>query len=184
MRGVGDFANRIQTVFVDLEYKDEANDYAQSRSQALTVASPFFEWVIPVINENSGVVTYMALVAYKDGTSEEVPITELSSNTVILPPPTEAFLEVQVVTELLDWDTVRLTSVSLSYEDLDNNIQDAKTLIFSPTNKDSVTWKVEQKNRQVDDYTYSINYYLADGLQKSVPPTKGRERALILNHQA
>ncbi len=31
VRGVGDFANRIQTVFVDLEYVDETNDYTRRR---------------------------------------------------------------------------------------------------------------------------------------------------------
>jgi hypothetical protein len=184
VRGVGDFANRIQTVFVDLEYKDAANSYSQTKSQALTAANPFFDWSIPVINENNGTVTYKALVAYKDGTSEEVPPAEAESNTIILPPPTQAFLEVLVSTDLIDWNAVKLVAVALSYEDLDNGIREAKTIIFSPSNKNNYTWKVDQKNRQVNDYTYSINYYLADGTQKDVKPRKATERALILDHRA
>ena len=41
VRGVGDFANRIQTVFVDLNWLEPANEYEQTKSQALSGASPF-----------------------------------------------------------------------------------------------------------------------------------------------
>jgi len=73
VRGVGDFTGRIQTIFVDLEYNDATNKYTQNKSQALTGASPFFEWTFPVINDKAGKVTYKATVAYKDGTNEELP---------------------------------------------------------------------------------------------------------------
>ena len=73
VRGIGDFANRIQTVFVDLDYNDTTNGYAQTRSIALTGASPFFDWTIPVINEKAGKVTYKATIAYKDGTTRHHP---------------------------------------------------------------------------------------------------------------
>ncbi len=184
VRGVGDFAGRIQTVFVDLEYKDAANNYTQVKSQALTAASPFFEWSVPVIDENGGTVTYKAQVAYRDGTLEQLPPTVASSNTIVLPPPAQAFLELQVVADQLDWNAVRLVTLSLAYQDLDNGVQETKTFIFSPTNKANQNWKVEQRNRQVSDYTYSVTYYLVDGLQKSVAPTTGHERILILDHRA
>ena len=70
---MGDFTGRIQTIFVDLEYNDATNKYTQNKSQALTGASPFFEWTFPVINDKAGKVTYKATVAYKDGTNEELP---------------------------------------------------------------------------------------------------------------
>jgi hypothetical protein len=184
VRGVGDFANRVQMVHVNLEYKDEANKYTQEKSQALSAATPFFDWAIPVISETAGVITYSALISYKDGTSEEVPPTVAESNTIILPPPTQAFMEVQVVTDLIDWEAVRLVSVALSYEDKDSKVENAKTLIFSPTNKSNVVWKVEQKNRLVNDFTYSTNYYLADGRQKPGTPRTTQDRALILDHRA
>jgi len=181
VRGVGDFTTRIQTVFVDLEYHDGVNGYTQTRSQALTAASPFFEWSFPVVNDAAGKVTYKAMVAYKDGTSENVPPTVASSNTILLPPVVQAFLDVQIVTDIIDWDQVRLVHVALSYTDPDNQIVQSKDLIFSPASKASTSWKVELKNRQQDDFTYRITYYLATGLQKTVGPTTTRDRALILD---
>jgi hypothetical protein len=182
VRGVGDFASRIQTIFVDLTYADATNDYTLARSQALTAASPFFEWAFPVIDDKAGRVTYRAMVAYKDGTSEAVPETEAESNTILLPPATEAFLEVQLVAELVDWNEVRLIRVGLSYADVDNDVALSKDFIFSPANKASTTWTVELKNRQHDEFTYQVTYYLVSGLQRTVGPTSTRDRALILDH--
>jgi hypothetical protein len=184
VRGVGDFTNRIQTIFVDLEYEDGANGYAQSKSQALTGATSFFEWTFPVVNETAGTVTYKATVAYKDGTSETIPPTVATSNTVLLPPAVEAFLEVQVVTDLVDWTQVRLVRVALSYTDPDNAVAQAKDLIFSPTNHAETSWKVDLKDKEKDDFTYTVTYYLATGLQKTVGPTTTTDLALILDPSA
>jgi hypothetical protein len=182
VRGVGDFTNRIQTIFVDLDYNDATNHYAQNKSQALTGASPFFEWTIPVINEKAGKVTYKATVAYKDGTNENLPPIVATSNTILLPPVVEAFLEVQIVTDLIDWTQVRLARVSLSYNDVDNDIAQSKDLIFSAANKANTSWKVELKNKLQDQFTYRVTYYLISGLQKTVGPTTTKDRALILDH--
>src|SRR5262249_48641704 len=83
IRGVGDFTNRIQTIFVDLEYNDDGNAYKLNKSQALTGASPFFEWTIPVIDEKAGKVRYKATIAYKDGTTDNMPWTDATSNTIL-----------------------------------------------------------------------------------------------------
>lgn len=181
VRGVGDFANRIQTIFVDLLYKDEPNTYEQSKSQALTAASPFFEWSFPVIDERTGKVTYQATTAFKDGTTEEVPSTEATTNTILLPPVVQAFLEVEVVTDLIDWSTVRLARLELAYADPDHSVTQSKNMIFSPTSSANQTWKVELKDRRKDDYTFTVTYYLVSGLQKKVGPTTTRDRALILD---
>jgi hypothetical protein len=181
VRGVGDFTNRIQTVFVDLLYKDEINGYEQNRSQALTGAAPFFDWSFPVIDDSSGKVTYKATTAFKDGTTEELPSTVAATNTILLPPVTEAFLEVDVVTDLIDWTLVKLVRVELLYTDPDNEVNHAKSLIVSSTNAGGQKWKVELKDRQKDEFTFTITYYLTSGLQKKVGPTKTRDRVLILD---
>jgi hypothetical protein len=182
VRGVGDFTNRIQTIFVDLDYNDAANGYAQNKSQALTGASPFFEWTIPVISEKAGKVTYKATVAYKDGTNASLPPTVATSNTILLPPVIEAFLEVQIVADLIDWTQVRLVRVGLTYSDVDNDIAQSKDLIFSPASKANTSWKIELKDKLHDQFTYQVTYYLTSGLQKTVGPTTTRDRALILDH--
>jgi hypothetical protein len=181
---VGDFTNRIQTVFVDLAYNDATNSYTQSKSQALSGASPFFDWTFPVVNNTGGQLTYKATVAYKDGTSDPIPSTVATTDTILLPPVTEAILEVQVVTELVDWTQVRLARVSLSYADPVNRVAESDDFIFSPSNKANVAWKVPIKNKQLDEFTYQITYYLATGLQKTVGPETTRDKALILDPRA
>ncbi|MER9067729.1 hypothetical protein NKH84_14340 [Mesorhizobium sp. M0902] len=184
VRGVGDFANRIQTVFVDLEYTDAAHTYTQTKSQALTAASPFFDWTFPVIDEKAGKVTYKAMIAYKDGTTDTVPVTDAASGTIVLPPPAEAFLEVQIIADLINWEQVKLARVSLNYDDLASDVSQAKDFVFSASNKANTTWKVEVKNKEQDDYTYAVSYYLATGQKKDVPPTSTSELALILDPAA
>lgn len=182
VRGVGDFTNRIQNVFVDLKYEDATNGYTQSTSRALNGASSFFDWTIPVINDKAGKVTYSGMVAYKDGTNDTIPETEATSNTILLPPAIEAFLDVQVITDLLDWAQVRLVRVSLSYADPDSDAAATKDFILSPANKANQTWKVELKNKLQDSFTYQITYYLTSGLQRTVGPTTTKDRAVILDH--
>ncbi|MET1053550.1 MAG: hypothetical protein ABWX65_13015 [Mycetocola sp.] len=181
VRGVGDFTNRIQTIFVDLLYKDDANAYSQNKSQALTGAAPFFDWSFPVVNDRSGTTTYESTTAFKDGTTEEVPSAEATTSTILLPPVVEAFLEVEVVTDLIDWSIMRLARVELAYSDPDNAVLATKTMIFSPTNSAGKSWKVELKDRRKDEFTYSVTYYQTGGLQKKVGPTVTRDRALILD---
>ena len=181
VRGVADFTNRVQTVFVDLDYRDAANNYAQSKSQGLTAQSPFFEWNFPVIDPAAGEVTYRATIAYKDGTTDTVPVTKADGNTVVLPPAVEAFLEVQVVPDLVDWSETRLARVSLSYSDPDSKVAAARDLIFSPSNKAGTSWKVELKNKQQDSYRYIATYYMSDGKQRTIGPVTTRDRTLILD---
>lgn len=184
LRGIGDFANRIQTIFVDLEYNDSANGYTQVKSQALTAQSPFSEWTFPVIDDKGGILTYKAMIAYKDGTTDTVQPTQATSSTIVLPPPTAEFMDIQVVTDLIDWNQMRLVRASLSYSDPDNNVLQSKDLIFSSANKANSYWRVELKNRQKNDFTYSLAYYFASGLQKTVPATTTRDRTLILDPAA
>lgn len=181
VRGVGDFTNRIQTVFVDLDWLEDANGFEQTKSQALSAASPFFDWTFPVIDDGNGKLTYKATTAYKDGTSEQLPLTISSTSTILLPPPVAAFLEVQVVPDLVDWTACRLARVSLSYSDPDHMVQESKDLILSATAHPASTWRVELKDKSKDDYTYTVTYYLTNGQQKTIGPITTDDRALILD---
>ncbi|MEU4426902.1 hypothetical protein AB0F81_40295 [Actinoplanes sp. NPDC024001] len=168
LRGVGDFTNRVQNVFVNLEYRDDKNKYTQARSQALSSAMPSFDWSFPVIDETVGDVFYSATIAYKDGTSEEIPRQVATSSTIPLPPPVEAFLDVTIVPDLLDWSRLRLVRAALSYTDLDASIAVNKDFIFSPSKTATQTWRVELKDKDRDQFSYTITYFLTDGTQRTV----------------
>ncbi len=105
VRGIGDFAGRIRTIFLDLAYDDATNDYHLTKSIALDANTTFFDWSFPVISETAGVVTYSGNVAHKDGTSEAIDKQTAETNTILVPAPVEDFLEVMVVTDLIDWNT-------------------------------------------------------------------------------
>ena len=100
VRGVGDFATRINKVFLDLAYDDDANDHHLTKSIAIDANTPFFDWSFPVISETGGKVSYSGNVAYKDGTNEEIPKQDATGGTILVPKPIEDFLEVMVVTDL------------------------------------------------------------------------------------
>ena len=184
IRGIGDFTSRIQTVFVNLEYRDTKNNYTQTRSQALSAASTFFDWTFPVISETEGQVTYSATIAYKDGTSETIPETVAETDTILLPPPVEAFLEVMIVPDLIDWNQVRLVRVSLSYNNPEQGVAVTKDYILSRTRDSVQTWKVELQDQERDKYTYKIVYFMVDGLQKTVGPNETNDRTLILDPES
>lgn len=181
VRGVGDFQSKIQSVFLDLEYVDEKNDYMQSKSQALNQSVLFFDWTFPVISESGGIVTYSGAVSYFDGTSEEIPRTVAPTSTILVPKPVEDFLEVMIVTDLVDWGTVRLCRVSLSYQDPDNGVSESKDFIFSPSNTASQTWKIELKDNERNTYAYTATYFMTDGTRKTVGPLTTGELSLILD---
>ena len=181
VRGAGDLTNTIQTVFVNLKYTDTVNDYSVTRGQALSAATPFFDWVIPVIKEVGGKVTYSADVMYKNGTSEHIPETEAKSDTILLPKPIEAFLEVTLETALLDWTKLKLVRASMSYQDPEGAVSVAKDFLFSQLKSASQVWKVDLKNKEYKKYTYKITYFMIDGLQKTVGPKDGTELTLIMD---
>jgi len=181
VRGAGDFVNRIQSVFVNLKYTDTKNDYTLTRSQALTAATSFFDWVIPVISETLGQVSYSADVIYKDGTSEHIPETNAQGDTILLPTPVQAFLEVALVTDLIDWTQVKLVRASLNYHDPDGGVTTAKDFIFSQQKSAGVSWKIELKNREHTTYSYTITYFMTSGLQKTVGPKNSKVTSLILD---
>lgn len=181
VRGVGDFATRIQSVFVNLTYTDARNDYTQTRSQALSSATTYFDWVIPVISRTGGKVTYSADVAYRDGTSEHIPDKQATSDTILLPPPVEAFLEITLEPALLDWTLVKLVRASLSYQDSGGSVSVAKDFIFSAQKTASQSWKIELRNQDHKTYAYKITYYMVDGLQKTVGPKNSTDLTLILD---
>lgn len=182
VRSVGDFVNKINTIFVDLEYRDEENDFTQTRSQALSASSNFFDWSFPVISESAGQVTYSATISKKDGSTDVIEKTILDSDTLLLPPAVESFLEVDVVTSLVDWNQVRLSHVALEYDDPDQNVSESQDYFLSATNKENQHWKVEQKDKSADEYSYTVVYYFANGGgQKTIGPERTENSALILD---
>lgn len=180
IRGVGDFVNRINQVYLDLSYTDDKNNYVQTKSLALSKDTLFFDWSFPVISPTLGKVTYSGTVAYKDGTIEPIASTIAPTDTILVPKVAQDVVDVMVVPDLLDWTTLRLVKVSLHYEDAANNISKQKDYVLTPQKKDMQTWRIELKDKTKNQFTYQVTCYLTNGTQKATTPKLTSDTTLIL----
>lgn len=95
----------------------------------------------------------------------------------------ETFLEVKLVTDRIDWNQVRLVRVSLDYNDPEHGLSVTKNFLFSPVSRVSAVWNVRLKNKDRDQYTTKIVYFMKNGVHKTVGPEHGNDRTLILDQQ-
>jgi hypothetical protein len=167
-------------VYLDLKYADEKNSYTLTKAIALSKDTPFFDWSFPVISSTLGKVTYSGTVAFKDGTIEPIPDTPALTDTILVPKAAQDVLEVTIVPDLLDWTKLRLVKVSLRYEDTSNNINETKDYILTPQKKDMQTWKMELKDKNKNQFTYKVVYYLTDSTQKPINPPATADGTIIL----
>lgn len=179
VRGFGDFAGRIDTIFVDLKYTDEKNKYSQSHSAALNAGSTFFDWAFPVIDAAGGKVTYSANIRFKDGTVEEIAETEAKKDTIMLG---DVLLTqpVEVMADLVDFTAVKLVKVTLHYKDEANGIDETQDMVFKKDAAGAQKWAFPYKDKTRKAYSYSAAYFFADGSNKKIDPTTTTEETLVL----
>ncbi len=181
IRTAGDMENLIQTIFLDLEYEDAGNDYAQSHSVALSRDNPFVDWSIPVVDPSAGVVRYSGSITYRDGTVEEIPLTETRAATIMVGRIVAGFLEVEVIPALIDWGEMRLAQVRLRHTDPDTGAEARRDLVFSPTNDMPATWTVELTNGSAHQYRWQAVYFRTDGTRIETAWEDTDQPSLILD---
>ena len=183
LRAIGDLDARIQTIMVDLVYKDAANNYTQTHSAAMSREVPFFDWTFPVIDENAGELKYSGIIAYRNGTTQNIPETVATRSTIQLGDVVADRLEVTVIPDLIDFGAVKLVTVSLHYADAPNNVDERKTLTFRPGGMEQ-RWVVDQKDRAARGFTWSAVFYMADGSQKRVDDQPEQGSVVVLETPA
>lgn len=180
LRAVGDLTTRIQSIMVDLVYRDAGNNnYTQTKSMALSRSTPFFDWTFPVIDENAGELKYSATIQYADGTTRDIPETTATRSTIQLGDVVADRLEVTVVPDLIDFAAVKLANVSLRYVDDGNGIDERKDLIFKKGDPAKV-WTVDLKDKAKRDFKWSARYFMVDGTRKEVTDQAGEGESVIL----
>jgi hypothetical protein len=179
IRGFGDFENRIGTIFLDLRYRDEENDYTQSRSVALTTGSTFDDWIFPVIDEEAGRIVYTGTIHLKDGTVQDIPETIAERDTITVG---DVILtqEIGVMPDLIDFSAVKLVKVTLHYEDEVAGINETDDLVFKADGAGSLPWRFPYKDKTKKAYEWEASYFMADGSVKKIPPTTTTEETLVL----
>jgi hypothetical protein len=180
LRAVGDLNTKIQSIMVDLVYKDAGNNnYTQTKSMALSKATPFFDWTFPVIDENAGELTYSGTIQYADGTTQDIPPTKAMRSTIQLGDVVADRLEVMIVPDLIDFTAVKLVNVSLRYVDDPNHVDERKDLIFK-AGEQAKNWTVDLKNKAARDYKWSARFFMSDGSRKEVTDQPGQGETVIL----
>ncbi len=179
IRASGNLKEDIQTIFLDVTYTDEANKYTQTKSFALSEDESFVDWAFPVINEAGGKLVYSGTIKYRNGTEEEIKETETTKNTLIVGGGVRAFLEVDVLPDLIDFTKVKLCKVSLHYADPVNAIDARKDVVYRASLVEPAKWKVELKDKTKTDYEWKADFFLTDGTQKHTELKKTTEQTLL-----
>ena len=166
-RASGDLENDIVNIFIDAIYKDEPNNYTVSKSISLNKENPFYDWYIPMIDKDINAITYNVTILRKDGTQEVIADVSTESSTIIVGENIENLLQITIMPDLLDFDTVlKLAHVQLEYTDADKGVYERKDFTFKAGAIAPGNWAVKVKNKMKKDYNYKVTYYLQDNTKK------------------
>ncbi|MBY5974194.1 hypothetical protein KUV28_17690 [Ferrimonas balearica] len=184
VNGLADFQTRVANIFVDLAYDDDENDHHLTKSMVLNASNVFGNWTFPVISATAGKVFYSGTVAFKDGTQQVIERTEAETDTILVPRAPEAVLDVEVISDLIDWSATRLVRVTLNYVDDENGVNESATMTFSPTRMDPQTWSVPVMDASKMAYSYEWTFFNTDGSRITKGPTETTDAVLILDPMA
>jgi hypothetical protein len=179
LRAAGNLDTVIDNIFVDLVYEDARNNYRQTHTVALSKASPFFDWSFPVIDEQGGKVGYSGSIRFKDGTIQEIGLTEATRPTILIGEIVADTLDVTIVPDLLDFSKIKLVKTSLHYQDAANSIDERKDFILKQGSQ-MATWSVKLKDKTKNSYTWQATYFMGDGSKRDTPEASTSDLTLIL----
>ncbi|MFT3861566.1 hypothetical protein [Micropruina sp.] len=177
IRGFGDFAGRIDTIFVDLTYTDSINNYSQTKSVALNAGSTFDEWSFPAILPDGGELSYVVNIRYKDGTVETHPAAPIIGTTVMVG-DVQLMQKVDVMADLIDFTAVRLVKVTL--RTTEPGVTAATDLVFKSGGLTTQSWEYPYEDAGQRKLDYTIMYFAADGTSASKTVTGSVETTIVL----
>lgn len=180
LRAAGDLNNDIDQIFVDLTYTDEANHYTQTTTVALNRNNQFFNWAIPVLDPAVGTVTYSCEIRHMDGTVESVPVTTATSNTILVGDLVSKFLKVEVLRNLVDFNSVSLVKVNLHYSDPANAIDQSGDLVAQRDGPPPDDWVVKLKDPTKLGFDWSATYFMADGSTHQIADQQTNDPLIVL----
>lgn len=178
IRSVGDLETRISNIQVDIEYVDDVAAYRQTQSINLNKSMPFSDWIIPVIDESRGKVTYAAKVFLKNGSVIELPMTEAKSATILVGTPS---IRVSLLPDLLEYDKLKIVKVTMRYKDPANAVDETDDIMFRKNDTLPKEWIIEIADRTKKEYEWEATYFMSDGTQKKSLITRSSDESLLLD---
>jgi hypothetical protein len=176
----GDFQNLISNIFVSLKYVDCTHNYIQSIDVALNALTPFTDWSFPVISDTLGKVTYSGKVMLKNGTVRDIAETEVVDDSIIVPRPPVDNMKIEIVTDLLDFATVKLVRLTLRYKDEENLASQNKNFTFSVSSNANSYWEIPICNTEKKTFSWEAIYFLHDNTRKTAQGNDCADFTLIL----
>jgi hypothetical protein len=178
----GDLENAIERIHLELAYVDEVNGYRQEATPTLHAGEPFFVWTFPVIDDNLGVISYSGNVVLKGPPRTVRPIepTTATSSTIIVPKAPKENLEVEVITNLLDFSTIKLVRTTLSYTDDANLASMKKDLLFTEREHENTKVNIPIYDLTKKSYTHKSTFFMSDKSKREVGPVEATDSVLVL----
>ncbi len=158
----------IASVFLDLTYVDEDNDFTAQKSLSINAKEkPWETWSFPVIDIKSGTVTYSGSITYADGTTEDIGATTLPpGERLIKIGSDDKLIDLVPVTALVDWTQVKLIKIDAEYVDEANNVDESYSWIVRQSDTPA-TYQQHLADPHRDTFTWTATLYLA-----TTPPTQ------------
>ncbi|MEO5852253.1 MAG: hypothetical protein ABIQ15_07045 [Nocardioides sp.] len=178
-RALGDLSSTIANISIQATWTEPTNEYKQETAVNLSIAMPFSEWHFPTIDENDGTLSYRATITKVDGTSKIIEEPDTKGTSIDVGEIIEAFLEVDVVPDLLDWTQVKLVNVSLKYDDDGADVHEAEELLFRQGDT-TKSWRIPIADEAKTGYTAFITYFLIAGDRREVGPTDETKLSVFL----
>jgi hypothetical protein len=171
----------IDKIVVDVDYEDTAHAYHSQNTFELTQGADTKPWIVPLWKGAARQFRYRSLVVYKDGHSDQGDwISKDGSMTIVVGEVFAASLQVQCMTDLIDFTKVKLVKVSAHYVDAANAIDETEDFVFTAAKTTASPWVLPIKNVTQKGYTYNATFYMTDGTQASIPDTKTTDGTIIL----
>lgn len=183
VRGFGDFASRIDAIFVDLTYRDEDNDYTHEGSVTLTEGSQFSDWTFPAVLADGGSVTWSAIIRFRDGTTSRLPEQELEGTTLLVG-DSVLMRRVEITADLVDFTVFPLVRVSLRYDDEANGVHEDASIVFRGTGPSVSEWVFAYRDPQHRAYSYAVTYYPQTGEPSTLRVPSETDTSLVLPPRA
>ena len=179
VRGFGDFANRIDTIFVDLTYDDTVNHYSQTHSVALTANSTFEDWTFPAILPDGGTVRYTTHTRFKDGTVKEAG-EAIAEGATIMVGDVQLTQRIDVMADLIDFTVYKLVKVSLHHTEPDAPLDASQDLVFKAGAPTTLGWDMPYADKTRKSYDYTVSYFGAAGAPGKLTVTGATDTTVVL----
>ncbi len=171
----------VHNIFLTLEYEDNNNKY-KKRIDDIDIykcENKEYNWKIPVIDVNGGDMYYSGDILYNDGKPiKQIPRTKASSHRVQVYQGAPK-LELEIYSDLINWDKYQMVVISLEYIDEVNNVHQKGSKKFTSSVENN-TWVINIADLDKQEYSWSGQFITKDQKVFKTSPVKCIDNPLLI----